>query len=137
VRKLLPSGFNYLRKRSADASRRQDATSANQTPRVELTLRRGVYDAIISRPVFEYLQLRHRPGVGRTYAGGGLTEIAGLDNDGRTWALDCNQLKITIERFYQLTSTYNSFESVLCHMKFTLISKNYEHAVIITWRVVF
>jgi len=49
----------------------------------------------------------------------GLTEIAGLgndglDNDGRIWAIDCNQLKITIERFYQLTGTYNSFESVLC-----------------------
>ena len=44
----------------------------------------------------------------------GLTEIAGLDNDGRIWAFDCNQLKITIERFYQLTGTYNSFESVLC-----------------------
>ena len=43
----------------------------------------------------------------------GLTEIAGLDNDGRIWAIDCNQLKITIERFYQLTGTYNSFESVL------------------------
>jgi len=44
----------------------------------------------------------------------GLTEIAGLDNDGRMWAIDCNQLKITIERFYQLTGMYNSFESVLC-----------------------
>jgi len=43
-----------------------------------------------------------------------LTEIAGLDDDGRIWAIDCNQLKITIERFYQLTGTYNSFESVLC-----------------------
>ena len=64
-------------------------------------------------------------------------DIDGLDNDGRIWAIDCNQLKITIERFYQLTGTYNSFESVLCHMKFTLISKNYEHAMIITWRVVF
>jgi len=46
-------------------------------------------------------------------------DIAGLDNDGldidgRIWAIDCNQLKITIERFYQLTGTYNSFESVLC-----------------------
>jgi len=45
--------------------------------------------------------------------------IAGLDNrgpdiDGRIWAIDCNQLKIAIERFYQLTGTYNSFESVLC-----------------------
>ena len=29
-------------------------------------------------------------------------------------ATDCNQPKITIERFYQLTGTYNSFESVLC-----------------------
>jgi len=41
---------------------------------------------------------------------GGLTEIAGLDNDGldnvgRIWAIDCNQLQITIERFYQLTDT--------------------------------
>jgi len=44
----------------------------------------------------------------------GLTEIAGLDIDGRIWAIDCNQLKIIIERFYQLTGTYNSFESVLC-----------------------
>jgi len=49
----------------------------------------------------------------------GLTEIAGLDidgldNDGRIWAIDYNQLNITIERFYQLTGTYNSFESVLC-----------------------
>jgi len=53
-----------------------------------------------------------------------LTEIAGLDIDGldnggpdidgRIWAIDCNQLKITIERFYQLTGTYNSFVSVLC-----------------------
>ena len=40
-------------------------------------------------------------------------DIAGLDNDGRIWA-DCNQLKITSERFCQLTGTYNSFESVLC-----------------------
>jgi len=45
-------------------------------------------------------------------------DIAGLDNDGldidgRIWA-DCNQLKITIERYCQLTGTYNSFESVLC-----------------------
>jgi len=44
----------------------------------------------------------------------GLTEIAGrdidgLDKDGRMWAIDCNQLNITIERFYQLTGTYNSF----------------------------
>ena len=124
----------------------------------------------------------------------GLTEIAGLDNDERMWAIDCNQLKITIERFYQLTGMYDSFESmsyVLRHtmrydtrcyfnvrskadtsraetttknckteklkkekqpnrkslgnhivsmsryMKFTLISKNYEHAMIITWRVVY
>jgi len=37
----------------------------------------------------------------------------GLDNDGRIWAIDCNLLKITIQRFYQLTGTYNSFESVL------------------------
>jgi len=49
----------------------------------------------------------------------GLTEIAGLgndglDSDGRIWAIDCNQVKITIERFYQMTGTYNSFESVLC-----------------------
>ena len=36
------------------------------------------------------------------------------DIDGRIWAIDCNQLKIAIERFYQLTGTYNSFESVLC-----------------------
>ena len=41
-------------------------------------------------------------------------DIAGLDNDGRIWAIDCNQLKIIIEPFYQLTGTYNSFESVLC-----------------------
>ena len=41
-------------------------------------------------------------------------EIDGLDNDGRIWAIDCNLLKITIQRFYQLTGTYNSFESVLC-----------------------
>ena len=41
-------------------------------------------------------------------------DIDGLDNDGRIWAIDCNLLKITIERFYQLTGTYNSFESVLC-----------------------
>jgi len=32
-------------------------------------------------------------------------DIAGLDNEGldidrRIWAIDCNQLKITIERFY-------------------------------------
>jgi len=37
-----------------------------------------------------------------------------MDTDGWIWAIDCNQLKITIERFYQLTGTYNSFESVLC-----------------------
>jgi len=68
-------------------------------------------------------------------------DIDGLDNDGRIWAIDCNLLKITIQRFYQLTGTYNSFESVLAyvlrHMKFTLISKNYEHAMNITWRVVY
>jgi len=34
-------------------------------------------------------------------------DIDGLDNDGRIWATDCNQLKITIERFYQLTGTYD------------------------------
>jgi len=33
-------------------------------------------------------------------------DIDGVDNDGRIWAIDCNQLKITIERFYQLTGTY-------------------------------
>jgi len=44
----------------------------------------------------------------------GLTEIAGLDNDGRIWAIDCNLLKTTIQRFYQFTGTHNSFESVLC-----------------------
>jgi len=57
----------------------------------------------------------------------------GLDNDERIWAIDCNQLKITIERFYLLTGTYNSFESVLYvlrHMKFTLLSKNYEHVLL-------
>ena len=26
-------------------------------------------------------------------------DIDGLDNDERIWAIDCNQLKITIERF--------------------------------------
>jgi len=74
----------------------------------------------------------------------GLTEIAGrdidgLDNDGRIWAIDYNQLNITIERFYQLTGTYNSFKAsyVLRQMKFTLISKNYAHAMSITWRVVY
>ena len=70
----------------------------------------------------------------------GLTEIAGLDNDGRIWAIYCNLLMITIQRFYQFTGTYNSFESVLYvlrHMKFTLISKHYEHAMSITWRVVY
>jgi len=41
-------------------------------------------------------------------------DIDGLDNDGRIWAIDCNLLKITIQHFYQLTGTYNSFESVLC-----------------------
>ena len=41
-------------------------------------------------------------------------DIDGLDNDGRIWAIDCNQLRITIECFYQLTGTYNSFESILC-----------------------
>ena len=41
-------------------------------------------------------------------------DIDGLDNDGQIWAIDCNLLKITIKRFYQLTGTYNSFESVLC-----------------------
>jgi len=35
----------------------------------------------------------------------GLTEIAGPDIDERIWAIDCNQLKITIERFYRLTGT--------------------------------
>ena len=71
----------------------------------------------------------------------GLTEIAGLDNggsdnDGQIWAIDCNQLKITIERFYQLTGTYIitvlKASYVLRHMKFTLISKNYEHAIGVT-----
>jgi len=48
-------------------------------------------------------------------------DIAGLDNeglniaelqnggpdiDGRIWSIDCNQLKITVQRFYQLTGTY-------------------------------
>ena len=60
--------------------------------------------------------------IGRRANDSGLTEIAGLDNegldidgldnDGRIWAIDCNLLKMTIQRFYQLTGT--SFESVLC-----------------------
>ena len=41
-------------------------------------------------------------------------DIDGLDNEGRIWAIDCKLLKITIQRFHQLTGTYNSFESVLC-----------------------
>jgi len=40
-------------------------------------------------------------------------DIDGVDNDGRIWPIDCNLLKITIQRFYQLTGTHNSFESVL------------------------
>ena len=32
-------------------------------------------------------------------------DIAGLDNDGRIQAIDCNQLKLSIGRFYQLTGT--------------------------------
>jgi len=52
-------------------------------------------------------------------------DIAGLDSggpdiDGQIWAIDCNQLKITIERFYQFTGTYNSFESVLCHRTYEI-----------------
>ena len=47
-----------------------------------------------------------------------------------------NQLKITIERFYQLTGTYIitvlKASYVLRHMKFTLISKNYEHVIGVT-----
>jgi len=51
--------------------------------------------------------------VGHTVAGldnEGL-DNEGLDNgvpdiDGWIWAITCNQLKITIERFYQLTGTY-------------------------------
>jgi len=44
---------------------------------------------------------------------------AGLDSGGpdigrQILAVDCNQLKITMACFYQLTGTYNSFESVLC-----------------------
>jgi len=41
-------------------------------------------------------------------------DIDGLDNVGRIWAVDCNLHKITIQRFYQFTGTHNSFESVLC-----------------------
>jgi len=41
-------------------------------------------------------------------------DIDGLDNDGRIWAIYCNLLMITIQRFYQFTGTYNCFESVLC-----------------------
>jgi len=83
---------------------------------------------------------------GRRFPGqNGLTEIAGLDidgldNDGRIWAVDCNQLKITIDCFYQLIGTYNSFESVLCLKTYEIHTdkqKLYEHAMIITWRVVF
>jgi len=67
-------------------------------------------------------------------------DIAGLDNggpdtDGRIWAIDYNQLKITIERCYQLTTvriTVLKASYILRHMKFTLISKNYEHAMSIT-----
>jgi len=67
----------------------------------------------------------------------GLAEIAGLDNDGRIRAIDCNQLKITIERFYQLTRSHVRItvlkaSYVLRRMKFTLISKNYERAMSIT-----
>ena len=28
-------------------------------------------------------------------------DIDGLDYEGRMWAIDCNLLKITIQRFYQ------------------------------------
>jgi len=58
---------------------------------------------------------------------------------GRIWAIDCNLLKITIQRFYQLTGTYNSFESVLCLKTYEIHidHKNYEHAMNITWRVVY
>jgi len=56
--------------------------------------------------------LTHAPPANLTQDG--LTEIAGLDIDGQIWAIDCNQLKLTIERFYQLTGSYNSFEIVLC-----------------------
>jgi len=84
--------------------------------------------------------LRFKPEVGEG-SNLGLTEIAGLDNggpdiDGRIWATDCNQLKIglTVERFYQLTGTITVLKAsyVLRHMKFTYISKNYEHAMSIT-----
>jgi len=44
-------------------------------------------------------------------------DIDGLDNDGR----------ITVFKV----------SYVLRHMKFTLISKNYEHTMSITWRVVY
>jgi len=68
-------------------------------------------------------------------------DIDGLDNEGRIWAIDCNLLKITIQRFYQLTGrlriTVLKASYVLRHMKFTLISKNYEHAMSITWQVVY
>jgi len=54
------------------------------------------------------------------FAGVDITELdnGGPDIDGRIWA---------IERFYQLSGTYSSFESVyvLRHMKFTHISKNF------------
>jgi len=44
-------------------------------------------------------------------------------------AIDCNQLKITIERFYQLTGTYNSFESVLYLKTYEIhiYKQKYEH----------
>jgi len=66
-------------------------------------------------------------------------DIDGLDNDGRIWAIDCNQLKITIECFinWLVRITVLKASYVLRQMKFTLISKNYEHAMSITWRVVY
>ena len=42
-----------------------------------------------------------------------LTEIAGLDNDERIWAVNCHWLKISVGRFHQLTGMYIRFESVL------------------------
>jgi len=56
---------------------------------------------------------RVKNGVGQWTLQLGL-DNGGPDTDGRIWAIDCNQLKITTEGFYQLTGTYDSFDSVLC-----------------------
>ena len=108
-------GRKSIRRRSSNTALQHVFAVIERTRATESAHRRRRANTPAGRAtdIANYLSLPAKL-VRRQYERNGLTEIAGLGNDGRIWAIDCNQLKITIERFYQMTGTYNSFESVLC-----------------------